>query len=333
MGFFGRGFLVTVCSLFIIVSFFFAAPPKAHSAKKVTHWNISLWGGKRASTRAIDDFAAEMDKKTNGRWKIKTHYGAVLAPPKEQLDGIRAGMFEAAYFAPVYTPGKLPLSTVTDLPFIAPSGHQEIGRLLLELWKHPALKKELLKWNGIGFMPAPLPQYHILGTKPLRTVEDLTGMRIRVGGEVARVLKEFGAIPTLMPAPEVYEAISRGTIDAVSFAWYAHGAYKIHEVSKYACNISLGTLSCPFIANKDAYDALPEEFKQYHREWYNRAPQIWAAEYEKADKKWLPIFKEKLEWIDFPASERNKLVAKAEGVYEKWVKAREKEGLPGRIII
>ena len=113
--------LVVLFSLIIMVSFLFTSPPKAISAGKVINWNVSLWGGKRASTSAMHDFAAEMDKKTNGRWNIKMHYGAVLAPPKEQLDGIRAGMFEAAYFAPVYTPGKVPLSTVTDLPFIAPS--------------------------------------------------------------------------------------------------------------------------------------------------------------------------------------------------------------------
>ncbi len=47
----------------------------------------------------------------------------------------------------------------------------------------------------------------------------------------------------------------------------------------------------------------------------------------------MPVFKEKLEFIDFPEAERNKLVKKAEEVYEKWVKAREAEGLPGREVL
>ena len=87
------------------------------------------------------------------------------------------------------------------------------------------------------------------------------------------------------------------------------------------------------IANKDAYAALPEEFKKYHREWYNNAPEIWAAQYKNADDKWLPVFKEKLDFSVFPASERDKLIAKSEEVYETWVAAREKEGLPGRDIL
>jgi hypothetical protein len=68
-------------------------------------------------------------------------------------------------------------------------------------------------------------------------------------------------------------------------------------------------------------------------EWYNRSPEIWAAEFKKADDKWIPIFKKKLEFIDFPFSERERLVREAETFYEKWVEARQKEGLPGRDVL
>ena len=193
----------------------------------------------------------------------------------------------------------------------------------------------MLKWNAVPLLPSGLCQYHLMGNKAIRTVKDLDGARIRIGGEIAKVLKEFGAVPTLVPAPEIYEAISRGTIDLVGLPYaYAYGAYKVYEASKYlTIPVSLGTMNCAYVANKDAWEALPEEFKKYHMEWYNKAPKMWGAEFQKADDKWIPIFKEKLEWIDFPESERNTLVAKAEEFYEKWVKAREKEGLPGREIL
>jgi TRAP-type C4-dicarboxylate transport system substrate-binding protein len=142
-------------------------------------------------------------------------------------------------------------------------------------------------------------------------------------------------VPTLIPAPEVYEAVSRGTIDLVGFPWtYSYGSYKTYEVSKFVTlPISLGTMSCFYVANKDAWDALPEAYKKAHMKWYDNAPKIWAAEYKRADDKWIPEFKKKLEFIDFPDSERNKIVAKAGAIYEKWVKVREKEGLPGKEIL
>jgi TRAP-type C4-dicarboxylate transport system substrate-binding protein len=333
--FFGKRYVVILCSLIIMVGFLLTLAPKAISAQKVINWNFSLWGGKRAWSAPLHDWAADMEKKTNGRWKIKLHYGGVLAPPKENYDGIKAGMFEAAGICSAYTPGKNPLHTVSELPFIAPNENKDIIQMMVELWKLPALKKELLKWNAVPLLPSALCQYHLMGNKPVRTVEDLKGARIRIGGLQAKVLKEFGAVPTLVPAPEVYEAVSRGTIDLVGFPWtYSYGSYKTYEVSKYvSLPMSLGTMSCFYIANKNAWDALPEEFKKYHMEWYYKSPAIWHAEFKKADDKWIPIFKKRLEFIDFPKSERDKLVAKAEEVYERWVKAREKEGLPGKDVL
>lgn len=331
---FRKRYVVVLCSLIIMVGFVFTLPPKAISAGKTITWNLSLWGGPRAWSKPLHEYVADMERKTNGRWKIKLHYGGVLAPPKEALDGIRAGMFEAAGICCAYTPGKLPLHTVAELPFIAPDENINIFKMTIALWRHPALKKELLKWNAVPFLAASLCQYHLMGNKPVRTAEDLKGKRIRMGGEIGKVLAAMGAVPTLVPAPETYEAVARGTVDLIGFPWtYAYGAYKIHEVSKYVTiPVSLGTMNCPFIANKDAWDALPEEFKAYHMEWYAKAPQMWAAEYKRADDKWIPIFRKRLEFIDFPKSERDKIVKTAKGFYEKWIKAREKEGLPGREI-
>jgi TRAP-type C4-dicarboxylate transport system substrate-binding protein len=92
-------------------------------------------------------------------------------------------------------------------------------------------------------------------------------------------------------------------------------------------------MSCFYIASKDAWDALPEEFKKYHMLWYNQAPGIWRGAFKKADDKWIPIFKKHLEFIDFPKSERDKIVEKAQAVYERWVERMEKQGLPGRDVL
>jgi TRAP-type C4-dicarboxylate transport system substrate-binding protein len=280
----------------------------------------------------MERWARDMEKYTNGGWKIKIHFGAVLAPGKENLDGIRAGMFEAAGFCAAWAPGKTPLHRILELPFIAPTSTAHIQKMVHALWEHPALKKELLRWNAVPLLPSGLPTYHLMGNKAIRSVKDLKGARMRIGGDIAKVLREFGAVPTLVPSPEVYETLSRGTIDLVGLPYtYAYGAYKIHEVSKYInIPLTLGTMCCPIIANKDAWDALPEEYKKIHKIWYDLSPYVWADAYSEADAKWEPIFRKKLEFVDFPASERAKLVATAENIYEKWIAEMEKKGLPGK---
>ena len=171
--FWGRKFLVAGCILAMVAGLLFTLIPQVMAADKPIKWNLSVWGGKRAWTRPVHTWAADMEKKTNGRWKIKIHYGSVLSPAKEQLDGLKAGMFEAGAICCAYTPGKNPLHTVAELPFIAPSNNKHIFQLTAELWKHPALKKELLKWNSVPLLPGGLCQYHLMGNKAIRKVEDL----------------------------------------------------------------------------------------------------------------------------------------------------------------
>ena len=46
-------------------------------------------------------------------------------------------------------------------------------------------------------------------------------------------------------------------------------------------------------------------------------------------RKWVPIFREKLEFVDFPDSERRKMVAKASPLWEEWAREMDEKGFPG----
>ncbi len=328
-----------VKAVFLVCMISFAFSLSAVSDHRVwaadtVQWDVSLWGGPREWTYPLERWAADMEEATNGGWKIKIHYGATLSPPKENLDGLRAGMFDACHFCALYTPGKLPLHTVMELAFISPEDPLQISQMMAALWEHPALLKELEGWNAVPLLPGPALNYNIMGNVPIRTVEDFNGVRIRVGGEMARVLKQFGAVPTMVPAPELFETLERGTIDVAAFPWDACANFGLHEVSKYAiANISLGTSTCSYVANKDSWESLPEEYKQLHKEWQKKAPQEWAKDYNAVDAKWVPVFKEKLEWIEFPPEERAKLIDKAEVTWNEWASSWEEKGLPAKEVL
>lgn len=53
----------------------------------------------------------------------------------------------------------------------------------------------------------------------------------------------------------------------------------------------------------------------------------------KADEKWIPIFKQKLEMTQFPPAERAKLAAGTNDIWEDWVKEQEAAGRPGRQVL
>ena len=332
---FKKGLWSTIICLIFVAGLILTFVPQAVSAPKVITWNVALWGGERDWTRPLHRWVEDIKKRTNGGWQINLHYGAVLSPSKEHLDGLKGGLFEACQFCASYAPGKTPLQTVFELPFILPKDQQQISEMMAALWEHPALLKELGRWNAVPLFPAAITQYGLMGNKRIAKVEDFKGIRIRISGEMARVVAMFGAAPTMIPVSDLYEAMDRGTLDMATLPWaFSFGAFKINEVSKYCTtNFAPGSQSCAFIANKKAWNALPEEYKKLHMEWYKKAPKIWGDEYKKGDKRWIPIYKKKLEFIELPDEERAKLVAKARGIWDEWIKRMKKRGLPGKEVL
>ncbi len=307
---------------------------------KVIKWDVSLWGPLGARVWPIQWWAEEMEKRTGGRFKAVLHPGAVLAPPKEQLDGIKAGLFDMAHFCPLYAPGKAPLGMIFSLPCIVPLELKQIAQLELAFMEYPAAKELMAeRWNAVYMgLSHTRPNYTFMGTKPIRSLNDLKGQRIRIGGKVAELFKKFGASPVMMPAPEVYESLSRGILDQSYFAPASHYGYKIHEVSKYfTYNVGAGCgMLWAFVANKDSWNALPEDIKEIHRKlakelMLERLPE----EMDKYIKEKIYPEWEKagIEFIEFPAEDRAKLREAAKPMWEEWAKETEAKGLPGKDLL
>ena len=300
-------------------------------------WNVSVWGGPRVLTYGIEDWASDMRGLTDGRWEIKVHYGGVLSPSKEGMDGLKAGMFEAVLFTSMYRPGNFPLQTVCQLPFLAPATPYEVGEWWLRVAQHPAIQAELDAFNAKILFPTPMSaHYAVMSKVPIKKCEDFDGVRARIDTVGGKPLMDFGCVPTMMPAGDIYTALERGMLDAVVWSWsYTFGSYKLYELCDYAAtDLRLKTTDMFVFANKDAWNALPDEWKELCNFSTAQAVNRYGKYLAEGDAKWVPIFKEAgLEITSFPPKERARLVAKAESVWEDWVKDQESKGLPGREIL
>jgi TRAP-type C4-dicarboxylate transport system substrate-binding protein len=299
-------------------------------------WKVSIFGPPRAWTHPVAEWAEVMKKETNGRWVIELYYGETLGPAAEQLDGIRSGLFEAAAVTVFYSPGKIPLNQVLDLPFLPPLGNRNGVRLQMAAWEHPALLAELERWNAVPLIPTCAPQFELMGRKRIAKAEDFKGLRISgMSADQGRCFAKFGAVPTPMPAPEVSGAVDRGTIDVVCWPYaYGFGAFGVYEHSKYVTlDFAAGTGTSFYVANKKAWDALPEDIKEKHRNYMKNWPEHSARHFGIADEKWVPIYKAKgMEFIRFPKEERAKFVEAARPIWDEWAKEWEKRG-PTREIL
>ncbi|MDH3702914.1 MAG: TRAP transporter substrate-binding protein DctP [Alphaproteobacteria bacterium] len=282
------------------------AATKACNEAKTT-WRFSFWGKRRAFTEAMEYVTKRVSDQTCGNFKIRLYYGEQLSKSKENLDSISVGAIDATSFCAAYHPGKNRPLNVLDLPFLPLANFDVMRRVHDAVYAHPASKKALAKWNAVIYMSNILPQYEYMGRgKPPKSVKDFKGLRLRALGGMGRSAKAIGAVPTTMPAPETYTALQRGTVDAIGFPFtYSFSAYKLDEVADwYTTNMSLGSVTCPTVFNKTAYEKLPASYKKILAEAVPGAYDALKANYAAKDKANLARWgKSKMKAIKIPESE------------------------------
>ena len=140
-----------------------------------------------------------------------------------------------------------------------------------------------------------------------------------------------------MPASETYTALQRGTVDAIGFPFtYTFAAYKLDEIAEwYTTNMSLGTVNCPIVFNKQAYAKLDKRYKKLLDDVKLGASEAQKAAYAAKDKinlaKWSK--NPKLKAVKIPESQMAEFRKKAgRPVWEQWVKDNE-DKIPARELL
>lgn len=286
-------------------------------------WRVSLWGKRRAFTESLEYISQTVKERTGGKFDFKLYYGEQLSKSKENLDSISVGAVDAALVCQSYHPGKLPSANVLDMPFLPITNFDVQYAVSNAIFGHPAVKRDFEKWNAIIFAINILPQYEYMGKgEPPTSVADFKGKRLRALGGMGRSAKKIGAVPTTVTASETYTALQRGTVDAIGFPFtYAFSAYKLDEVADwYTTNMSLGTVNCPVVANKNSWNKLPKQYQDLLNSLKQDAVEFQAAAYQKKDIENLKVWPQKMKAITIPEdqmAEFRKVAGKP--IWDEWV--------------
>ncbi len=291
---------------------------------------VNDWGPRRAITEGFIWFGDEVTKRTGGKVTFEYYYSQSLGSSKEQLENIAAGVFHLGQVAPTYAPGKQPLwDGVTVLP-LATSSHVSKHKAIMDLSVQPPMMKEMKEWNQKFLFGAQYEPYDIMSKKAINNLNDLKGLKIRAVGLQAKTMDLLSASPVSMPAPEVYMALSKGTIDAVLFPLCSMGGYSLHEASSHFTYFGCGTPTSLFNINLDTWNGLPPEVKQVMLEVAKEVPEQYKVIYDKLRKDWLKKFEAAgVKVSTFPSEERAKAVEiGGVPVWREWAKKADSKGLP-----
>jgi TRAP-type C4-dicarboxylate transport system substrate-binding protein len=303
------------------------------SEAAATEWNVSVWGKRRAFTEHIEKLAELVSEKTGGEFTMNVSYGG-LSKNRENLDGISIGAFEMAQFCAGYHRDKNPTITVLELPFLGVNTLEEEVAVSHAVYAHPAVQKDLARWNAKLLMTSPMPQYNIVGTgEPRDELAEFENMRVRATGGIGKAFTAVGAVPTSVTATEAYNAMESGVVDTVAFAQHAHLAFgTINRAEWWTSNLNPGTVNCPVVVNTDAYDALSDSERAALDSSIDEAIAHYLANYGALLEKWDSVLAEKgvtkVELAESELAAFRKIAA--DPIREQWIADMSAQGLPAQ---
>jgi TRAP-type C4-dicarboxylate transport system substrate-binding protein len=239
----------------------FAGPA---SAQETYNLKFASYIGKGAAqSKAIEWWADEVSKRTNGRVKIRIFYQGALLPAADIMKGVADGRADFGYIANAYHPAELPLSSVVGVPFVTSNAEAQM-RTFQDLYENNAAFKNEWEKQGLHVLFFHPLSENIVGMRqPVKSVDDFKGKSIRGLGYINQVLEIIGANPVAIAAPEIYEALQRATIDGYSgFAFEVVTALKLNEVAPHT--IATGTGNYVFAATpitKALWEKMPADIK------------------------------------------------------------------------
>mgnify|MGYP006275986257 FL=1 len=239
--------------------------PAVH-AQATVRWRLASSFPKSLDTifGAADVFARHVKAMSGGKFEVSVHAAGEIMPAFGVVDGVQQGSIELCHTAPYYFFGK---DETFALGCAIPFG---LNSRQMTAW--------MFEGNGLKLMREFYAKYNIVNfpggntgsqmggwyRKEIKSLADIKGMKMRIGGFGGKVLERIGGVPQNIPGGDIYPALEKGTLDAVEFVGpYDDEKLGFNKVAPYYYYPGWweGGPELDFFINNKAFDALPAEYK------------------------------------------------------------------------
>ena len=239
--------------------------PAVH-AQAAVRWRLSSSFPKALDTihGAAEVFSKQVKAMSGGKFEISVHAAGEITPPFGVVDAVQQGSVECAHTAPYYFFGK---NEAFGLGCAIPFG---LNSRQMTAWMYEGNGLKLMrefyaKYNMTSF-PGGNTGAQMGGwyRKEIKSLADIKGLKMRIGGFGGKVLERIGGIPQNIPGGEIYTALEKGTIDAAEWVGpYDDQKLGFNKVAPhyYYPGWWEGGPQLDFLINQKAFDALSPEYK------------------------------------------------------------------------
>jgi TRAP-type mannitol/chloroaromatic compound transport system substrate-binding protein len=261
-----------------------AAPALAQSRPDI-RWRLASSFPKSLDTLfgAAELISKRVAEATDGKFQIRVFAAGEIVPALQVLDSVQNGGIECGHTASYYYVGKDPTFAFdTTVPFGLNTRQQNAW-----LYEGGGLQimRDFFKTYNSYNMPAGNTGAQMGGwfRKEIKTVEDLKGLKFRIGGFAGQVVSKLGVVPQQIAGGDIYPSLEKGTIDAAEWVGpYDDEKLGFQKVAKYYYYPGWweGTAQLSLYVNMAKWQALPKSYKSILETACAEANSVMLAKYD-----------------------------------------------------
>lgn len=166
-------------------------------------------------SRADQDWMAFVEQRSGGSLRIRPNWSGAVLSAEHSMVELRHGLVDIGLITPIYVKGGVHLIRTQSGFYSGTDTFEEQVALYYCMARgNPLFERELAGLKVLAVQGGSLPGI-LTRQRPVKTLADLQGLRIRAPTELLGVLEQLGADPVNMPMGEVYSALAKGVIDGV----------------------------------------------------------------------------------------------------------------------
>jgi len=272
-------------------------------------------------------WAEEIEKRSGGKIKITPYPGGTLTAANQCYDGVVKGISDIGMSCFAYTRGRFPIMAAVDLPHgyingrVATRVANEFARTMAPQ-ELADVKVLYIHAHGPGLLST---------KKPVRTLEDIRGLKIRSTGLSANIVEALGGAPVAMPQGDTYEALQKGVVEGTFSPIETLKGWRQAEVIDYTTQCTgIGYTTAMFVVmNLDKWKSLPKELQKIVEEVSGEWVDVHGEAWDKSDDEGREYtLSQGNEIIDLSEEENKRWVAAVQPIIDDYITTTGEKGLP-----
>jgi TRAP-type C4-dicarboxylate transport system substrate-binding protein len=299
-----------VALLVFVVSFLFSMCSSPYAAEVIKLKFANYFPPTHMNSVMMGKYCEELSKKLAGKAELTQYTGGTLLAAPKIAAGVAAGIADIGLSNLSYTRGRFPVMEIMELPHGFPSAW--IAGHVANDFYGKYQPKDFEAYQVLMLSTSPINVIQTIN-KPVKTLDDVKGLKLRGTGRLGDIVKALGATPIPIETPDLYDSLKRGVIEGALLPLETMKGFKTGELIKYVtASWRVGSAYCFYVLmNKQKWNSLPADVQKVMTDFSKEFIERWTVEWNNIDIEGREYFK----------SNGGKIESVLDADSPKWVKA------------